>query len=262
MQLSNHVLLNIPPAILCLLMVAASATVSIFGTVIFHRFVPHRSLKVHNDITGPIFSTIGVIYAVLLAFIVVITWQGFDRAKLNAEMEVNSLINLYVDSLSFKEPFKQQAHEAVAAYTRAIVEEWDTIGMGGAKIEEARVALEKLIKLYNGFAPQTESEKIFFSKSIDKLNRLLDLRIFRLTDAGEGIHPLLWFVLIAGGLITISFTIFFGADNLNAKIVMSTLLATLIALVLFTILEFSLPFNGSAVVSNNSFKYLLTRLDS
>ena len=103
MSLPQSLLVNISPLLLCLLMMAVAAVLSIAGTLIFHRFIPHRSLKVHNDITGPIFNTLGVVYAVLLGFMVVTVWQGFDRAKLNAEKEVNCLASLYMDSNIFEQ---------------------------------------------------------------------------------------------------------------------------------------------------------------
>lgn len=112
-------------------MMVIAAILSIAGTLVFHRFVPQRSLKVHNDITGPIYSTLGVIYAVLLGFVVVIVWQDFNRAKLNVEMEVNCLANLYIDSEPFEQIFKQKVHSGIGIYTKAVIDEWDVLARGG-----------------------------------------------------------------------------------------------------------------------------------
>lgn len=259
MSLDQMLLSNIPPLILCFIMMVIAAILSIAGTLVFHRFIPQRSLKVHNDITGPIYSTLGVIYAVLLGFVAVTVWQDFDRAKLNVEMEVNCLANLYIDSEPFEQVFKQKVHGGIATYTRAVIDEWDMLAKGECSLK-AQKAIEQLIMLYSNYSPKSETEKVFFAESIDKVNELLGLRMQRLVDAHTGIHFLLWFVLITGGIITIVFTIFFGTESLNAKIIMSTLLAVLIVLVLFTILEFSFPFTGSASVSCESFKQLLARL--
>lgn len=259
MSLDQILLLNIPPLILCSIMMVGAAILSIAGTLIFHRYIPQRNFKNHNDIAGPIFSTLGVIYAVLLGFMVVVVWQDFDRAKLNAEKEVNCLANLYIDSEPFEGAFKRKVHSGIGRYARAVVDEWNILAMGGYNLK-AKEAIRELIVLYSNYSPRSETEKVFFASSINKLNELFDLRMLRLIDAREGIHPLLWFVLIAGGIITIVFTIFFGTESLSAKIGMSTFLAVLISLVLFTILEFSLPFTGSARISCESFKQLLVQL--
>ena len=240
-------------------MMVVVAVLSMAGTLVFHRFVPQRSLKIHNDITGPIYSTLGVIYAVLLGFVAVIVWQDFDRAKLNVEMEVNCLANLYINSEPFEQVFKQKVHDGVVTYTRAVIDEWDMLEKGECN-PKAQKAIEQLILLYSDYSPKSETEKVFFAESINKVNELLGLRRMRLMDSHTGIHFLLWFVLIIGGIITIVFTIFFGTESLNAKILMSMLLAVLIVLVLFTILEFSFPFTGSASVSCEPFQQLSVRL--
>jgi len=238
---------------------ASAAGLSIVGTFVFHRFIPHRSLKIHNDIAGPIFNTLGVIYAVLLGFMVVVVWQDFDRVKVNVEMEMGCLANLYIDSSVFEQEFKDNVRGAITAYAREVIGEWDMLAKGNGSAE-ALEAIGRLVALYGKHQFKSENEKIFLEKSIDRVSDLLNLRTLRLNAAGTGIHGLLWFVLVAGGVITIIFTIFFGTENLTAKIIMSALLAMLIALVLFTILEFSLPFVGSARVSCEPFKLFVSRI--
>lgn len=258
MSLAHFLLSTMSPFVLFALIMACTAILTVTATLIFHRFVPHHKLKMHNDIAGPIFSTLGVIYAVILAFMVVVVWQGFDRAKLNADMEVNCLSNLRIDSEPFEEDFRGKIRGGIDEYTKAVIGEWD-MHAKGLHDSGARKAIEKLVISYSGYSPRTEGEKAFFDESIELLNKLFELRLMRLSAVSGGIHPLLWMVLILGGIITIVFTIFFGTDNLRAKIIMSTLLAVTISLVLFTILEYSLPFTGSAIVPCDSFKELLTQ---
>jgi len=259
MSIAQQLVTHIPSFVLCILMMLASVILSVGGTLFCHRFIPHRSLKIHNDITGPIFGTLGVIYAVLLAFMVVVIWQKFDRAMVNVEKEVNCLVNLYIDAEPLEQAFKQTARSNIAEYTRGIITEWDVL-VGGGYSPEGHAAIEKLFKHYSSYTPRNETERIFFEQSVEKVNELFDLRILRLLDSRIGIHPLLWFVLIAGGGITILFTIFFGSESLGAKILMSTLLAVVIALVLFTILEFSFPFSGGARISPEPFRKMLLHL--
>lgn len=93
-----------------------------------------------------------------------------------------------------------------------------------------------------------------------KMNDAGELRRQRIIDAGTGIHPVLWFVLLLGGLITVVFTFFFGSENLVAQRIMTTLLAVLIALILFTILVMDFPFTGDLSVQPTAFQQILTNL--
>ena len=259
MSFSQQLVANMPSFVLAAIMVAIAVIISVGGMLFVHRFIPHHRLKAHNDITGPIFSTLGVIYAVMLAFMVVIIWQKFDRAGVNVDMEANCIVNLYVDAEPFEESFRQDIRGRIVEYTKAIVDEWDAMGRGDANLAGGKL-IEGLAIAYSAYSPKNETDKIFFKESVHKMNELFSLRIFRLVDARRGLHPLLWFVLIIGGVITIIFTIFFGTESLRAKILMSTLLAILIVLVLFTILEFSFPFTGKASISSEAFEVLLKHL--
>jgi hypothetical protein len=208
---------------------------------------------VHNDVAGPIFGTLGVVYAVLLAFAVVIVWQSFDKSDLNVEKEAAFLSNIYRDAECFPRDFKENARALTDAYRKGVVnEEWQAMAKGQAspRVEEI---LRKLWQLYGNYSLKTETERVFFEESVRSLNNLSELRTVRLMDSRSGIHPLLWFVLITGGITTVTFTFFFGSENLRAQLAMSVLLAVLISLILFTILLLDFPFTGDVSISSGPF---------
>lgn len=45
------------------------------------RFVPGDALAASNEVAGNYLQTLGTIYAVLLAFTVVVVWQQFNDAQ-------------------------------------------------------------------------------------------------------------------------------------------------------------------------------------
>ena len=51
------------------------------GLAVFHRFVHIEVRRAHNDLAGFMIAIISVVYAVLLAFIAVATWESFPRRK-------------------------------------------------------------------------------------------------------------------------------------------------------------------------------------
>ncbi|MBV8771601.1 MAG: hypothetical protein JO166_04605, partial [Deltaproteobacteria bacterium] len=60
-------------------LVAVFAAASCGGLLVFHRLVHIDLRKAHNDLAGFIFAVVGVIYAVLLAFIAIATWESFTK---------------------------------------------------------------------------------------------------------------------------------------------------------------------------------------
>lgn len=260
MPFAQRLILNVPPLFLGALIVIIFAFLSVSGIFLMRRFINHKKLKVHNDIAAPLFGTLGAVYAVLLAFVVVITWQNFDRSNQNAEREANYLADLYTDAESFSAPTKLQARILFQEYAKAVVnEEWKTIVRGEAS-PRAEETIKKIWLLYSNYTPKTLNEQVFFQESVQKLNQLCELRRMRILDSRIGIHPLLWFVLILGGAVTIIFSFFFGTENLGAQIAMTVLLAVVIALILFTILELDFPFSGSVSIRPEAFKRILNLL--
>ena len=109
MSFVQKILLYVPVIPLGIIMVFLAVAFSIIGLLIVWRFVPRQMLKTHNDVTGAIFKAIATAYTVLLAFVVVISWQNFDKAETHAVTEANCLVDLYRSSAAFAQPFESDA---------------------------------------------------------------------------------------------------------------------------------------------------------
>jgi uncharacterized membrane protein YgaE (UPF0421/DUF939 family) len=69
--------------------------VAVLGLVVVQRLVPSALRQEHNDVAGFIYAVVGVTYAVLLAFVVVVVWEEYERAKDTVETEANELAGDY-----------------------------------------------------------------------------------------------------------------------------------------------------------------------
>jgi hypothetical protein len=76
------------------IIVLGAVAISLLALTCFHRFVPPDIRRAHNDVAGFIVAIIGVINAVLLAFIAVSAWENFKKAEEAAELEANMVDNL------------------------------------------------------------------------------------------------------------------------------------------------------------------------
>lgn len=249
MSLMQSILFHVPSVILCLLMVGGSVAMTILGLLVTRRFVSHHRLKAHNDVSGPIFSTLGVVYAVLLAFVVVVVWERFDKTDMNAQKEANCLVDLWRDSESFAPEFKGKMQGLFRDYSRIVVdEEWGMLAKGQMS-PKANAIVKEIWGLYSSYLPRNATEQAFFEESVRKLNEFGEFRVMRIVDSRSGIHSILWLVLILGGIVTITFTFFFGAESLRTQAAMAVLLAVIISLIIFTIISLDYPFTGSVMIS-------------
>jgi hypothetical protein len=260
MPFIQSLIVHIPAWLLCVIMVVLYVGISIAGLLISRKFYPHYKCKPHNDIAGFIFASIGVIYAVLLAFIVVVTWQDFDKAQDVTVNEANCIAALYRDSTPFPAEFRAGLKSKLTTYVKAIInEEWQMMAKGqrSAKVQKIQ---EELWKLYSGYQPKNETQKIFFAESVKKLNQAAEMRRQRIVYASTGIHPILYFVLIAGSFITIVFTMLFGTENIIPHLIMVSLLAAMIAMILFTVISMDYPFTGDISITPDVFTNMLSTL--
>ena len=70
------------------------------------RLLPIELRQRHNDVAAAIFSIIGVTYAVLLAFVAMLAWEGFNRAKAASYDEAALIGDVYNLSAGFADPGK------------------------------------------------------------------------------------------------------------------------------------------------------------
>lgn len=260
MSMIQSLLYYIPTYLLGAIMVVLSVIFSTTGLILVRKVVPVHQTKLHNDIAGFIFTALGVIYAVLVAFMVVISWQNFDATTTRLEREANIYADLYRDSTGISATFHDRAGKALGEYVKSVVkDEWPMMSKG-LESQKTHDLLHKVWDVYISYTPKGEREKIFFEESVRKLNEANELRRQRIVDSGTGIHPVLWFVLIACGLITVAFTFFFGTENFFYQTIMTGLLSSLIALVLFTVMVFDYPFTGDISVPSEAFKMILGSL--
>ncbi|MFA6635838.1 MAG: hypothetical protein WCV56_01820 [Candidatus Omnitrophota bacterium] len=240
-----------------LIVVGLAVILSISGLLLVRRFVSDHHLKHHNDIAGAIFQTLGVSYAVLLAFMVVVAWQNFERAGLSVEKEANYIASLIKKSYAFEEGFGGRIRAASQKYADIVIADWELLAEG-KESPEAKEALRKLSSLFAGYTPQNTKEEIFFSESVKKIGLLGETMRARIFESRQNIPLLLWTVLIFGGITTISFTFFFGSANLSSLMVMTSLLAILISLILYTILCLDSPFTGDIRIEPDAFRHMLS----
>ena len=93
-------ILQIPAPIMGSLTVAFVVAFSVGGLVVFRKLVPHTRLEGTNEASGHIFQLAGVLYAVLVAFVVVVVWEQFGNAESAAGAEANAIADLLRDSAS------------------------------------------------------------------------------------------------------------------------------------------------------------------
>ena len=244
----NHSTLEIGAVIVALSVVAAW-----LGLFVFDRFVDVSVRRRHNDVAGFIIAIIGVVYAVLLAFIAVAAWANFDNANRVVQQEANLVDNLYRDAIAIPEPARSAVREDIKQYLRLVIdEEWPAQRQHKADTS-GWVAIEKLQSAVAALDPKTLGQSVVEAEMLKTLNDLYSARRTRLLAASDGIPNTIWSILVLGGVITIAFSFFFGMHSMVMHYAMTGTLAASLALVMVLIVALDWPFRGEVSISPEAF---------
>jgi hypothetical protein len=94
-----------------LLVVALSVLLAVVGLAVVQRVVPSQLRQQHNDVAGFIYAVMGVIYAVLMALVVIAVWEDFAEARDTAEREASELADVFRLAHQVPQPEGRQLQE-------------------------------------------------------------------------------------------------------------------------------------------------------
>jgi hypothetical protein len=244
------------------LIVSGACLAAVVGLTVVQRLVPAELRREHNDVAGFIYAVLGVIYAVLLALVVIAVWEDFATARNTAEREASELADVFRLAHPLPDPEGRQLQELARSYARVVVdEEWALMAQGRTS-PRAWDLLDEMTLGFENVEVRTRSEQVLYGEALDRINELADARNARLVEAGEGIPTVLWGVLVVGAITVVGFTYLFGLDNTRVHKLMVAALALVISSILFSIGLLEYPFSGSVRVDPEAFELVLNRFET
>ena len=231
------------------LVIGAICLAALAGLELVQRLVPATSRQPHHDVAGFIYAALGVIYAVLLALVVIAVFEEFDAANDTVEQEANAVAEIFWLAHRLPEPEGRELQELCRSYAEEVVNVgWPLMEQGrtpsmerSQETSRAWVLIDDIRASLQEIEPHTKADEELYAEGLDQVQILADARRMRLVAAQEGIPGVLWAVLIFGGIAVVSFTYLFGLENTWAHRLMVLPLAAVIGLVLFTIGPWSIP---------------------
>jgi hypothetical protein len=204
----------------------------------------------NNEIAGFKFATVGVIYAVLLAFAIVAVWDKFTEAELLVMKEAGASATINRISTGDSEE-AVATRAALKDYLLTVIEdEWPRMARG----EESYEARRKLDTLYHASMRLVDNRAQGIGVEVmQELGAITESRRARLHHSMGAVPTPLWVMLVVGAVITVGFTFFFGMENLRAQSLMTGALSLIIFLGLFVIVAYDHPFLGAVSIKPDAF---------
>jgi Protein of unknown function (DUF4239) len=231
------------------LIVVLPTIAAAWGLVRIRRRVGLKRLSVNNQVAGFKFAVVGVLYAVLLAFVVIVVWQKYNDAESAVTQEAAAAATIYRLAAG-PDPINVDVRAALTNYLKFVVNR-DFPQMAREKespetTAELNAAYAAAMRLaQDGTRPATAVYEVFY-----QLDLITQARRNRLHLAVGVVPIVLWYALVLGAVLTVCFTFFFGTPNLGAQVLMTGVLSVIVFVGLFVIVSIDHPFTGPVRVGS------------
>jgi len=242
-------LLQLPPPVSFFIVSAVTTFFGLTGLYLVRQKYSAEVLKENHEVAAIIFNAFGLFYGVLVAFVVFVTWSGYDEATKNLQMEASQALDIYHITAAFPDPPRKVLQQGVRDY------------LAGVYNDELSKLAEGDLDLYSGGAhnslkmlfAQVDANSIpnreLYGEALKCLNNLAQYRRMRIFAGNDTVPPVIWLVLLVGCLFAVSYTFFFGMKNIRAQYLITTTLTVTVTSILFLIYVLDHPFTGASRVS-------------
>ena len=199
----------------------------------------------HNDVhSGAVFGVHGTLYAVLVAFVIFLSFQSFASARQYAAEEAIAVTAMHREAGLFEPADWNAVRGQLRCYATAVVnDDWPAMAEGETSdtVEDWLVALDQTVgtTTINGAKQAT-----LFGNWLDQSSERREGRRGRLTEAAPFVPGPLWVVLLFGGALVVGNVVVFSTRRERAvgQVVTITTLTAMVVACLLVIQFLDRPF--------------------
>jgi hypothetical protein len=216
----------------------------------------------NNESAGQVFTIVGGLHAVLIAFVLIGLFDAVGAARDNANAEANGLVAVTWASDSLPEPQRTEIQNLANSYANQVIrQEWPMMEAGQEVDDNAWATLDRMKTV---IASANVSYGWFTDRKNEAANQLWNVyqdRQTRIDQASQGgVGAVLWFALALGSVLSVALPMLFGGPREHAHVMIIAALAATMALLVFAIYQLQNPFAGGAAVNPDMFREALDRL--
>jgi Protein of unknown function (DUF4239) len=243
--------------LLAILFICGFVLYGAIGTVVVRKFIHGQVAEGHNDVLVPLFLTAGVIYAVLLGFMVVGEWESYDAARANTGEEAAVLVPLYRQTTIMDASGRDAMRKVLREYAEHVVDGWQRFA-NGERNRRAGHDANALLSVIGQLKFENKAQELIAAQFLQTYSQLVLDRNKRYVQAADSLSWLMWFAAIGGGIVTVTMSFVLYMERRWPQVLAVCVMSALIGTLLFTMALLSRPFLGPLAIEPAPFEQSLS----
>lgn len=238
-------------------MIVTSVAAAAMGSFIVSHGVSLERRRNQYAIGSQVFLQLGVMFAVLLAFVFSEVWSEYNTAAMSISGECGALHGAAILANALPEAAGRPVNRAIMTYTNAVVEkEWPLMATRRPSTE-AMQDLRATLDVAGRLSLTRPSDVALQSQIIALLSVAHGYRETRIFEIDKSVPMAMWAVLGLLSLFLIGFIVFAGVEGAGLHVLFAGAFTgcTVMVLVLVQLLDF--PFEGALSLGDTDFVKLL-----
>lgn len=246
--------------LIVLVVLGTSATAGALAWLV-RRAVPVETLRRHHEMGAAVFLQLGVVFAVLLAFVFSEAWGEYNAAAEAIDGECGSLHGAAILADSLPPPERARMEQAIHDYIAVVIEtEWKSMA-ARRESDAATLSFETMLTTAARLPTETARVSTLKPQIIELLTSAHQQRETRLFQLTLGIPAMIWGLLGLFSFVLISFLFAFGIDYVASQVAFVAIFAAMLCFALLTVRMLDFPFEGPLRLASSDFQRTLVNVD-
>ena len=250
-------------------------------TLTIRHYLFYQNIDIDLGSWSVFYTTYGILYAIIIGFILVGALGRYEQLKLAVDSEINVIQNIrdfliyFSDSTSMqraevKDSRSEQINvllnirQALYTYVKSVYEkEWLEMSDKTETTDpDSTQELKDIIVSVSKLESQDENDSIALTSIINSLSDLTNHRTKRIYLSNEEIPPPIMKLLIFMSIFLVSGFLILGVQNVWVHLIMIISFSTTIQLIINLLTDLNNPFSGIWNIDNKRYVALAEKIKS
>ena len=173
--------LQVPTALMGILIIALALAVAVVGVLLVHRLVPIEVRKSYSTGLGQIRGSLSPMFAIIVGFAAFLTLSNYHGAQLTVQSEAENVHEIYNLAQALPQPKREQIQGLAISYAHVVIEqEWPLRSQGRTSQRANDIAVELRRSIQDGYTTSSDAQQGIYGALLSVMDQLEEDRDTRL----------------------------------------------------------------------------------